>query len=441
MSFTYFAYGSNLWTPQMRSRCPSASPVATASLDDWTTCYNKPSADGSAKLNLVPVDRYVVRGVLYEIADDEREALDAAEPGYDPIEVSVVADGSTVQALTYRWTGPPTSTLPYDWYVEVARAGAQQHGLDPEPWAHPSMPDSLAPGLRPATLDDLDLVRSILSVAISADTPRFSVHPGDVFWWIFHADPRHPDQDSMWIHGEDALLSIERTEPEIAVFSRPGHPAGGLIDWAQRRLGGRGVVGYIDDRDVESHDHLRNIGLRPEDANALFEWDLIATPIPEPSLPDGWTLRPVEGEHEADNRRTASHAAFGSKMDHEAHLNRYLGFMRSPVYEGERDLVAVAPDGRIASFIYWWPDESGIVEIEPFGTHPDFQGQGTGKALMFFALQRMADAGMRTARVATDEWRQDATGFYEGVGFVRKGSARWWVPEDGSLESEDAGSQ
>ena len=441
MSFTYFAYGSNLWTAQMRSRCPSATPLGTASLEDWTVCYNKPSVDGSAKLNLVPAKHYRIEGVLYEIDDDDREALDAAEPGYEPIEVSVVAgDGSTIEARTYQWTGPPTSTLPYDWYVEVALEGARQHGLDQSPWEHPSTPDPLAPRLRPATTDDRELIRSVLSEAISTDAPRFSVHPGDLYWWMYHSDPRHPDQDSLWIQGEDALLNIERTEPEIAAFARPGHPTTGLVEWAQRRLGGRGIVGYIDDRDTESHAHLKSIGLRPGDANALFEWDLVNTPIPDPVLPPGWTLRPVAGEVEANNRRAASHAAFESKMDHQVHLNRYLEFMRSPVYEDERDLVAVAPDGMIASFVYWWPDESGIVEIEPFGTHPDFQGRGIGRALMYFALKRMVAAGMRTARVATDEWRQDAAGFYEGVGFEKKGTVRWWVPQDGSLESEDAGS-
>ena len=441
MSFTYFAYGSNLWTPQMRSRCPSATPIGTARLLDWTICYNKPSVDGSAKLNVVPAEHYPVDGVLYEIADEDHKALDAAEPGYDRIAVSVVAaDGSTVEALTYQWTGPPTSTLPYDWYVETAKAGARQNGLEPTSWEHPSTPDPLAPGLRPATEDDLGLIRSILSDAISADSPRFSVHPGDMFWWMYHSDPRHPDQDALWIQGEDALLNIERTEPEIGTFARPGHSTIGLIEWAQRRLGGRGVVGFVDDADTATKEHLKGIGLEPENANALYEWDLANTSIPDPVLGDGWTLRHVEGESEANNRRLASHAAFKSKMDHDMHLDRYLRFMRSPVYERERDLVAVAPDGRIASFIYWWSDESGIVEIEPFGTHPDFQGQGTGRALMYFALQRMAEAGMTTARVATDDWRADANDFYDGIGFERKGSVRWWVPGSGSLESEDAGS-
>ena len=93
-------------------------------------------------------------------------------------------------------------------------------------------------------------------------------------------------------------------------------------------------------------------------------------------------LRHVTGEGEADGRRAASHAAFKSTMSHEAHLDRYTRLMRSPVYEPTRDLIAVAPNGRIVSFMVWWPDTSGIAQIEQFGTHPDFHRQGIAKALL-----------------------------------------------------------
>jgi ribosomal protein S18 acetylase RimI-like enzyme len=114
-------------------------------------------------------------------------------------------------------------------------------------------------------------------------------------------------------------------------------------------------------------------------------------------------------------------------MDEAAHLERYLRFMRSPVYDRERDLVAVAPDGRIGSFVFWWPDSSGVAQIEPFGTHPDFQRQGIGKALSYHALTKMKDSGMTLARVVTDESRLDANGFYEGVGFEMVGKTRSWA--------------
>jgi ribosomal protein S18 acetylase RimI-like enzyme len=113
-------------------------------------------------------------------------------------------------------------------------------------------------------------------------------------------------------------------------------------------------------------------------------------------------------------------------MDPSMHVDRYLGFMRSPIYDPERDLVAVAPDGTIVSFMVWWPDVSGIAQIEPFGTHPDFHRRGVGRALIHYGLTRMRAGGMRLARVCTDDDRL-ATAFYESVGFDDVGRLRWWA--------------
>ena len=71
MTFHYFAYGSNLWPPQLRSRCPSARDVGSAVLKGWAPVYDKPSADGSAKLSIVEEVDAQVHGALYEIDEAE----------------------------------------------------------------------------------------------------------------------------------------------------------------------------------------------------------------------------------------------------------------------------------------------------------------------------------------------------------------------------------
>jgi ribosomal protein S18 acetylase RimI-like enzyme len=110
------------------------------------------------------------------------------------------------------------------------------------------------------------------------------------------------------------------------------------------------------------------------------------------------------------------------------HLQRYLDFMRSPVYVPERDLVAVDPSGTVVSFMVWWSDPtSHTAQIEPFGTHPGFHRRGVGRALILRGLAGMKEAGMKMARVCTDDDRP-ATGFYEGVGFVDVGRLRWCAP-------------
>ena len=123
MSFRYFAYGSNMWVPRMVSRCPSARFVSTAAVAGWRAVYDKPSLDGSAKLNLRPDRDATVSGVVYEIDDADRPALDAAEPAYEPVELPV--------GLAYVYRGEPTTVPPFEWYVDLVGAGARAHGLPP----------------------------------------------------------------------------------------------------------------------------------------------------------------------------------------------------------------------------------------------------------------------------------------------------------------------
>ena len=423
MTFRYFAYGSNLWLPQIRSRCPSVKVIGVATLDGWTVVCDKPSLDGSTKLNIRADPTGAAHGVVYEIDDDDRPALDSSEPGYTPVILEL--DGSPT--LTYAYEGEPHSGPPYDWYLATARSGAASHGLEEARTAIEPGPDSLAPGIRPASRDDLSLIQGILSEGLAADTPRYYIHPGEYAWWVYHDDPRYPDQPSTWIQNDSGFVTIDSLGPhenEVTVFTRPGVDRMQLIRWAQRRLGERGDVGWVSDDDDELTDELEADGYHPSEVNRSYEWDLRGE-LPDPEPSPGWSLRPVAGEHEANVRRAASHAAFESKMPSGLHLQRYIDFMRSPVYIPGRDLVAVAPSGEIASFMVWWADYSGVAQIEPFGTHPDYQRQGIGRALIYHGLAEMKAAGMQKCRVITDEPRA-ATAFYEGVGFADVGRIRWW---------------
>jgi ribosomal protein S18 acetylase RimI-like enzyme len=423
VTFRYFAYGSNLWLPQIRSRCPSAKVIGPATLEGWSVVCDKPSQDGSAKLNIRADPSGTAHGVIYEIDEGDRQALDAFEPEYAPIVVEV--DGSPV--MTYIYEGDPHSHPPYDWYVAMARSGALSHGLADLQLTAEALPDPMASGVRSASRDDVVFVQSILSEGLAAQTDRYYIHPGDYAWWVYHDDPRYPDALSAWIQNDSGFVTIDSGGPhenEITVFTLPGVDRMPLIRWAQRRLRDKGAVGWISDDDRELIVELEADGYEPDDVNRSYQWDLTGE-LPKQHLPAGWALRAVTGEPEADSRRAASHGAFESTMPSALHLQRYLDFMRSPVYVPEHDLVAVSPSGEIASFMVWWGDESGVAQIEPFGTHPDYQRQGVGRALIYHGLEEMRAAGMHTCRVVTDEPRE-ATAFYTGVGFTDVGRIRWW---------------
>ncbi len=128
----YFAYGSNMNTPQLRKRAPSAQPVGQGWLADSKLVCNKRSIDGSGKANLVRSPGNVVWGVLFNIRQDELLALDEAEGGYKRVKWAIHLENSeSVFAWVYvarpdRVTDYP---VPYDWYKKLIVEAAREHGL------------------------------------------------------------------------------------------------------------------------------------------------------------------------------------------------------------------------------------------------------------------------------------------------------------------------
>ncbi|MEM9229765.1 MAG: gamma-glutamylcyclotransferase family protein [Pseudomonadota bacterium] len=129
----YFAYGSNLLTPRLTARCASARVIGTARLEGYRMAIAKESwRDRSGKATIL-AGGGTTHGVLFDIATDEIPALDQIEgvgKGYDRLEGALVAmAGDTVTAVTYVATEPRPGLTPYDWYLALILAGAQEHGL------------------------------------------------------------------------------------------------------------------------------------------------------------------------------------------------------------------------------------------------------------------------------------------------------------------------
>lgn len=132
----YFAYGSNMYSPRLRARAPSAGFVDVARLSGCYLSFRKRGRDGSAKCDLEPLGSETAWGVVYRIDAGEVEALDAAEgEGYRREPVVVATPTRFLHAFTYRARpGWYTESVPFDWYRDLVAAGAREHGL-PEPYA------------------------------------------------------------------------------------------------------------------------------------------------------------------------------------------------------------------------------------------------------------------------------------------------------------------
>ncbi|MFV0306191.1 MAG: poly-gamma-glutamate hydrolase family protein [Desertimonas sp.] len=126
----YFAYGSNLWGPQMAERCPGATRPTPAVLDGHAWLINE---RGVATIE--PVAGHVVHGVVWEVTDGDLAALDGFEgvpDRYRRVVRSVTTTAGVVDAVVYIdpriEPGPPRPG-----YLERVIDGAVEQRL-PDDW-------------------------------------------------------------------------------------------------------------------------------------------------------------------------------------------------------------------------------------------------------------------------------------------------------------------
>ena len=134
-TFRYFAYGSNMSTERLRGRTPTARARGIARLPSHRLRWHKLGRDGSGKCDIEPAEAHdLVWGVLFDVAWDEKPALDAAEGlgvGYFETEVRVVTGDGERLALTYQ-ANPEridAALRPRGWYKDHVVRGAREHGL------------------------------------------------------------------------------------------------------------------------------------------------------------------------------------------------------------------------------------------------------------------------------------------------------------------------
>ena len=141
-------------------------------------------------------------------------------------------------------------------------------------------------------------------------------------------------------------------------------------------------------------------------------------PVADCTVSPGFVIRPLAGESEVEAYVELHRAVFESKNVTGEWRKRTL---RRPEYIPDLDLVAVAPDGRLAAFCVCWlnknPEEKPSGQIEPLGVHKDLRKLGLGRAILSEGLRRLHLHGAHKVYVETDNHRNAAFGLYESVGF------------------------
>lgn len=228
-----------------------------------------------------------------------------------------------------------------------------------------------------------------------------------------------------------AIVLYDAGDPAIDVLVHPDQAISqteldALYTFAEDRMVAliRDTGGKVDDIgcevlecDLTRSALLVRLGYKVGDLFMIYTRQPLTDAIPPSLLPDGFTIRSVAGEHEADALGTLDARAFGRTWD----AGQYLRVMRSPAFSIPHELVVVAPDGRLVAFCVIWIDpvsKSGL--FEPVGCDPDFQRRGLTRALLYEGMRRMKAEGAHTALVRQDPPQDNPTAaaFYIAIGFV-----------------------
>jgi ribosomal protein S18 acetylase RimI-like enzyme len=203
---------------------------------------------------------------------------------------------------------------------------------------------------------------------------------------------------------------------EIALGTVSVEVAVQINGWGEERA--RQIVGKADEPVVlraSCHDDhaerialLEQLGFVRQEQYTLHFARSLGDPIPEPQVPAGFGVRHVAGEHEADALAALHRAAFGTQN---MTVEGRLSWMRTPEYDPELDLVAVAPDGTLAAYVFCSISEeenalSGRNDgyTDPVATHPAYQRCGLARALLLTGFHLLKQRGVETAHTSTGSW-------------------------------------
>jgi GNAT superfamily N-acetyltransferase len=203
-------------------------------------------------------------------------------------------------------------------------------------------------------------------------------------------------------------------------YSTPSRSGGRIVCvWSMeddegliRVFRGRGYETFESEHAVEHH------GRRPLD-----------TPIHDVAVPEGFHVRSMGDVGEHGRRSLASWRAFHpDEPDSGCDMTGawYRNVQRAPLYRRDLDVVAVAPNGDIASFAVAYFDDAareGVFVLD--GTATAYQRLGLAKAVMTEALRRLQWLGATNAYV--DWYESPAGALYESVGLHEERRGRCWM--------------
>jgi hypothetical protein len=262
--------------------------------------------------------------------------------------------------------------------------------------------------------------------------------------WLENVVERSPEELCLWETEQGRIVAVmNQGDPGVChVHVPPEFRTDALLDemtaTAEREYstiydGQRVVWIWTMEDDDQLHDVLAERGFveQPEGGHSIetnARRSLLGPIVPAP-LPDGFILRSMGDVDELPKRSLASWRSFhpGEPEDGcDKTGSWYRNVQRAPLYRRDLDVVAIAPNGDIASFATCYFDDvsrTGVFVLD--GTADGYQRMGLCKAAMTEGLRRLQWLGAETAYVS---WYEAPAGaLYESVGFLEQRLGRVWV--------------
>jgi mycothiol synthase len=166
------------------------------------------------------------------------------------------------------------------------------------------------------------------------------------------------------------------------------------------------------------------------------EWRMfrpLDEPIPEPRVPPGFAIRPLDAARELDAWLDLYIEAFGRR---EGPLRRWRGLRSDRDYEPALDLVAVDPNGALCgactcTIASAEAAREAVMEghAEPVMVREPYRNHGLGRALVLTGLHALRERGMHVAALTTEQDNAAAHRFYARLGYQHVYDGCWYARE------------
>jgi mycothiol synthase len=268
--------------------------------------------------------------------------------------------------------------------------------------------------------DDYWRIRAFLrQVMLLNGLRENSWHVARLDYWRWHVAANCLDRDSI----DDVVFLWEAADGQIVAVLNPEgtsdaylqvHPELRTPELEDKMLGvaeehlaadrddGRMLDVWADSQDTLRLDILKRRGYtKGKWTEHQWRRDLDA-PIPNAPIPEGYTVRALGDVDELPARSWASWRGFHPDEPDEDYQGWewYLNIQRCPLYRRDLDIVAVAPDGEIASICtLWYDDVTRSAYVEPVATVPEHLRRGLARATITEGLRRVQRLGATRAFV------------------------------------------